>query len=178
MKKMNILVVLFSIIVTIIFIVIGHHSEAQAQTTQPIYRVSVSENVLNKPHTMTAWRFYGKCKKEWRETKFFEYYPTETKYRYTYKEELDCRRKLARFWIDQKKNQPRATNKYLDQLMKVYLSVYLPEYTYKYFKKSSWKIKKDRFRLKEYKKWAKKHIKGHRARTYATIKEHKFRAIK
>jgi hypothetical protein len=142
-----------------------------AENYGTFYRVKIHEEVLTKPHALTAWKYYGASKEEWRKELFFKQFPNEKKYFPSYKEELNCRRQLAQYWINQKKNNSNVTDRYLDDLVRAYNSMYFPEYVYKYFKKSSWKVKKNRFRLKEFKKWAKQNIKGHRAKTLAHLEE-------
>ena len=174
MKKSFYLIGTLIIFISIFVITLNYGSSAQAQIRKKIYRVKLDEDILNKPHAMTAWSFYGTCKQEWRNTKYFEYFPHAEEYRYSYNEELDCRKRLAQFWSDLKQNHPEANDVYLDDLVKVYRSIYMPEYVYKYFRTSDWHIEKDRFRLKEFKEWAKKHIKGHKSRTMITLEEVRF----
>jgi len=146
-------------------------SPVQASEKGHFYSIKMAKEILTKPHAMAAWRAYGRFKQEWRDSIFFRHYPNKNKYRYTYKEELDCRKRLAEYWITFKKANPKAENHYLDDLVKAFRSVYFPEYVYKYFKKRSWNVKKDRFRLKEFKKWVKLYIKGHRPKTLAYLEE-------
>lgn len=144
---------------------------AQASEADHFYSIKIHKEILTNPHAMAAWRLYGKFKQEWRDSIFFRHFPNEKKYRYTYKEELDCRKRLAEYWINFRKANPRVENRYLNDLVKAYRSVYFPEYVYKYFRKGSWKVKKDRFRLKEFKKWVKLYIRGHRPKTLAHLEE-------
>ena len=174
MKRAFYSTITFIIFLSIFAVTLNFGSSAQAQIRKKIYRVRLDEEILSQPHAMTAWNYYGECKQEWRNSKYFEYFPHAEEYRYTYNEELDCRKKLAKFWSDLKQNHPEAHSDYLDDLVKVYRSIYMPEYVYKYFRDSDWHIEKDRFRLKEFKKWAKKHIKGHKARTLIKLEEVKF----
>ena len=106
-------------------------SPAAASDKDSFYHIELSKDVLTKPEVMAAWRAYGKFKGQWRDSIFFQMYPNETEYRYTYKEELDCRRKLAEYWIAFKKANPGTKDRYLDDLAKAYRSVYFPEYVYK-----------------------------------------------
>jgi hypothetical protein len=138
-----------------------------------MYRVKISQDVLDEPFAMAAWRVYGDAKLEWRTEKFFEQFPDEKKYRYTYKEELDCRKRLAEYWEDYTRANPRVSNKYLDQLVAVSKSLYFPEYIYAYFRSSSWEIEKDRFRLDEFKRWKKEYLKGHHPETMIELEEFK-----
>jgi hypothetical protein len=146
---------------------------APAQTSEKghFYRIKIAKEILTDPHAMAAWRIYGQFKQEWRDSIFFRHYPDEDKYRFTYKEELDCRKRLAEYWITFKKANPGVENRYLDDLVKAFRSVYFPEYVYKYFNQGSWNVKKDRFRLKEFKKWVKLYIKGHQPKTLAHLEE-------
>ncbi len=145
--------------------------DLQAEEKKRIFNIKVDHDIMKDPHAFAAWREYGKFKQEWRQALFFEQFPDEKEYRYSYKEELDCRKRLALYWADLKKANPGIENEYLDDLLKVYNSFYFPEYIYKHFRKSSWEVRKDRFRLDEYKKWAKEFIRGHHSGTYAELEE-------
>jgi len=169
--KYVILVILITLVAAILCRYFGTVSSVYASESESFFRVKISEKILTKPYSVTAWRLYGQLKLEWREELFFQRFPDEKKYRYTYKEELDCRRKLAEYWMQFKQTNPGVSDPYLDNLVIIFKSIYLPEYVYKYYKTSSWDIKKNRFRLKEYKKWAKKHIKGHKSETYAKLEK-------
>lgn len=174
MKKTTTQICTIIIFITIFLFTLNFGSTTQAQISKEIYRVKIAEEILSQPHALTAWKYYGECKQEWRQSKFFEYFPNAEKYRFSYNEELDCRRKLAKFWSDLKELHPEIKNDYLDELVNVSRSIYLPEYVYNYFKKSDWQIKKDRFRLKEFKSWAKKNIKGHKPKTLIDLEQVKF----
>jgi len=169
MKKATTLVSTTIIFTAIFLFIMNFGSSAQTQIRKEISRYKIAEEVLNQPHAMTAWSYYGECKQEWRQSKYFEYFPKSEEYRLSYNEELDCRRKLAKFWADLKHDHPEVSNDYLDDLVMVYRSIYLPEYVYKYYRCSDWQIKKDRFRLKEFKHWAKKYIKGHKSKTLVKL---------
>ncbi len=160
-----------TIIPTLVILCAALSSPAQASEKDHFYSIKLAKEILSDPHAMAAWHIYGTFKQEWRDSIFFRHYPNEKKYRYTYKEELDCRKRLAEHWMTFKKTNPRVENRYLDDLVKAYRSVYFPEYVYKYFKQHSWNVKKDRFRLKEFKKWVKLYIKGHRPKTLAHLEE-------
>jgi hypothetical protein len=142
---------------------------APAESTKIIYNIRLSDDVLDKPQVLMAWQMYAKFKQEWRQERFFEQFPDEKKYRYSYKEELDCRKKLAEYWRDYKKTNPKVSDEYLDDLVKVYGSIYFPEYVYKYFRSRSWEVRKDRFRMDEYKAWAKENLGRHSAKTYSHL---------
>jgi len=161
----------FLLVLTALLICTALNPDLKAAEKKKIYNVKIDHEIMKDPHAFTAWQEYGKFKQEWRESLFFKQFPDEKKYRYSYKEELDCRKRLALYWADLKKANPGINNEYLDDLLKVYNSFYFPEYVYKNFRKSSWEVRKDRFRLKEYKKWAKEFIKGHHSETYAHVEE-------
>jgi hypothetical protein len=147
---------------------------AKADDGPVIYKVVISEEVMDDPHALSAWREYAKFKKEWRKELFFKTFPDEKKYRFTYKEELDCRKRLAEYWIDMKKRNPELSNEYLDKLTSVYNSLYFPEYIYKYFHAGSWEVRKNRFRLDEFKEWAKDNLGWHFPKTYSHLDVVKF----
>jgi len=142
---------------------------ANAGDKTVIYKIVISEEIMDDPQALMAWRMYAKYKKQWREELFFQTFPDEKKYRYSYKEELDCRKRLAEYWLDMKKNNRSLSNKYLDKLAIAYGSLYFPEYVYKYFHVSSWEVRKNRFRLDEFKQWAKENLGWHHPKTYSHL---------
>ena len=156
-----------------IFGIIASH--ASAENAKTIYNIKLSEAIMDNPQVLMAWQRYAKFKQEWRQKLFFEQFPDEKKYRYSYKEELDCRKRLAEYWIEFKKTNPKAHDEYLDDLVKVYGSIYFPEYIYRYYKDGSWEVRKDRFRLDEFKKWAKENLGRHIPKTYSHLEEVKFK---
>lgn len=158
---------------SLIFGIFAGH--ASAESARIIYNIKLSEDIMDKPQILMAWQMYAKYKQEWRQQLFFEQFPDEKKYRYSYKEELDCRKKLAEYWRDYKKTNPNVSDEYLDDLVKVYGSIYFPEYIYKYFKAGSWEVRKDRFRLDEFKKWAKENLGRHYPKTYSHVEEVKLK---
>lgn len=170
--KFVIKISLSGIIISMLVITcVAQSLSAQNIEKDHFYSIKIAKEILTDPHAMAAWRMYGRFKQEWKDSIFFRHYPNEDKYRYTYKEELDCRKRLAEYWMTFKRTNPKVENDYLDDLVKAFRSVYFPEYVYKYFKKGSWNVKKDRFRLKEFKKWVKLYIKGHRPKTLAHLEE-------
>lgn len=136
-----------------------------------LWKVEVHRSVMGKPALATVWRQYGEMKANWRSEKFFEVFPTETKYRYTFREELECRKFLAEKWEYLKKTSPRFSDEYLDNLVKVKNSRYFDEYIYTYFREGSWHIDKDRLYLEEFKKWCKINMKGSKKETRIDLVE-------
>lgn len=169
MKRINL------VLIGLIFIIAAFAcGQANADDKMVFYKVVISEDIMEDPHAVAAWREYANAKKEWREELFFQTFPDEKKYRYSYREELDCRKRLAEYWIDLKGRNPGISNPYLDQLAQVYNSLYFPEYIYKYFRSRSWEVRKNRFRLDEFKEWAKDNLNSHNPRTYSHLDEVKF----
>jgi len=136
-----------------------------------LYKVEVSKSITDKPALVSVWRQYGELKAKWRTEIFHKEYPTETKYRYTFREEYDCRMLLANQWETLKKSNPRFSDEYLDNLVRVKNSRYFNEYIFSCFKKGDWKVDKDSFYLDEYKKWAKNNMKGSKKQTKVKLVE-------
>jgi hypothetical protein len=175
MKQLKHLLSAFLCLIAFMLIFGVFASTAEAENTRAIYNIKLSEDILDKPQVLMAWQIYAKCKQEWRGQRFFEQFPEEKKYRYSYKEELDCRKRLAEYWRDYRKTYPNASDDYLDDLVKVYSSIYFPEYIYKYFKAGSWEVRKDRFRLDEFKTWARENLGRHHPKTYSHLEEIKLK---
>lgn len=158
-----------TIFTTLLFCPVVQSSASEIEGV--IYQVKISQDVMTKPHVMAAWRIYGDARLKWRTEKFFEQFPDEKEYRYTYKEELDCRKRLAEHWINYTAKYPDVSDEYLDELAIASKSLFFPEYIYYYFREGSWEMEKDRFRLDDFKRWKKEYIKGHRAETKVEIKK-------
>ncbi|NIR65805.1 MAG: hypothetical protein GWO41_08505, partial [candidate division Zixibacteria bacterium] len=94
MKRINL------VLIGLIFIIAAFAcGQANADDKMVFYKVVISEDIMEDPHAVAAWREYANAKKEWREELFFQTFPDEKKYRYSYREELDCRKRLAEYWI-------------------------------------------------------------------------------
>ena len=162
----------YQLIVILFALVLGPLMQSSASEIDGvIYQVRISQDIMTKPHVMAAWRIYGDERLQWRTEKFFEQFPDEKKYRYTYKEELDCRKRLAEHWISYTAKYPDVTDEYLDELAIASKSLFFPEYIYYYFREGSWEMEKDRFRLDDFKRWKKEYIKGHNTETKVEIKK-------
>ncbi|HDS00572.1 MAG TPA: hypothetical protein ENO22_12175 [candidate division Zixibacteria bacterium] len=169
MKHINLILIVFIFIIAVLAV-----QQVRAEDKTVIYKVVISEEVMTDAHAVAAWREYAQAKKKWREELFFQTFPDEKKYRYSYREELDCRKRLAEYWIDLKEGNPGISNSYLDQLAQIYNSLYFPEYVYKYFRSGSWEVRKNRFRLDEFKEWAKENLDGHDPKTYSHLDKIEF----
>jgi len=152
-------------------------SEASGQSTsasgfkREIYRVELDSRVAGKPMLAAAWTHYGELKAKWKSDLFYQKFPEEYEYRYTFDEEYACRRALADKWAELKKRHPSLSDRYLDNLLRVKNSRYFDEYIYTSFKEGSWNLDDDDFYLDEYKKWRKKNLKGPQKETHVKVVE-------
>ena|GEM_PF-2205412 len=134
-----------------------------------LYKVELDESIMNRPALVAVWQQYGKMKARWRDGLFREEFPNESKYRLTLREELECRKHLAEQWEKLKAANPKYSDRYLDNLVKVKDSRYFTEYIYSYFKKGHWQVNKDKLLLDEFKRWRKLNMKGPKKETRVKI---------
>jgi hypothetical protein len=167
MNRLALLIaVALSVSVILISISSASQDEAQGQRfKRELYRVILDRDIMDRPALVTVWQKYGEMKAKWRSELFYAEFPSESKYRYTFKEELECRAFLAEQWSIIRKQKSRFTDRYLDNLVTVKDSRYFKEHIYSHFKKGSWRIDGDKLFLDEYKKWRKKHLKGPKKET-------------
>lgn len=164
----------FALCVSVILISISSASQNEAQAQRfkrELYRVILDRDITDRPALVTTWQKYGEMKAKWRSELFYAEFPSESKYRYTFKEELECRAFLAEQWSIIRKQNSRFTDSYLDNLVKVKDSRYFREYIYSHFRKGSWRIDGDKLFLDEYKKWRKKHLKGPKKETRVKLEK-------
>ncbi len=153
-------VVLFAFVTLMSITAASQDDSRNQRLKRELYRVVVDKSITDRPALVTTWQKYGELKAKWRTELFYAEFPKEKKYRYTFKEELECRAFLADQWSIIRKQNVRFTDKYLDNLVKAKNSRYFREYVYSNFRKGSWHIDGDKLFLDEYKKWQKKHLKG------------------
>lgn len=170
-------VLLAGIVILFAFLSIRSFPSASAtESDQPgfkkeLYRVELDEGIIDKPALAAVWHQYGEMKVDWRTERFQSQFPNETKYRYTFEEEYECRMHLAEQWEKLKSENPRFSDEYLDNLVKVKNSRYFREYIYSYFKEGSWNYDKDRLCLDEFKRWRKLHMDGKKKATEVKLVE-------
>jgi hypothetical protein len=64
---------IYIIFIGILFVLAAFFNQpANAGDEHVFYKVVISEEVMNNPHALSAWREYAKFKKEWREDLFFK----------------------------------------------------------------------------------------------------------
>ena len=118
--------------------------------------------------TLAPWLVYAGARSIWMETKFYQEYPAESSYRYTFREEFEARDSCAMLWI-KLKEKDGLQNRYLDDLTMVKRSGFLREYIWSYFKNSDWKEPED-LRLDDFAKWRYVHLTEHIPETRAVAR--------
>lgn len=166
----------FAVVLCVCVVLIGISSASQDEPPgqrfkRELYRVILDRDIMDRPALVSVWQKYGEIKAKWRSELFNKEFPNDSKYRYTFKEELDCRAFLAEQWTIIKKQKKRFTDRYLDNLVAAKNSRYFKEYIYSNFRKGSWRIDGDKLFLDEYKKWRKKHLKGPMKETRVTLEK-------
>lgn len=117
---------------------------------------------------LAPWLVYAGERSIWMETKFYQEHPSESSYRYTFREELEARDYCARFWM-KVKEKDGLQNRYLDDLIMVQKSGFLREYIWSYFRSDDW-VKPEDLRLDDFDKWRYVHLRGHIPETRTVVR--------
>ncbi|OIO38309.1 MAG: hypothetical protein AUJ75_03030 [Candidatus Omnitrophica bacterium CG1_02_49_10] len=153
--------ILFIVVAMAAFIYGGraHAEEAEQRFTVVIYETLTDESV------MAAWLAYAFTRGNWYEKAFFEAFPSEKEYRYTFEEEVDARRTLCQVWSELLETDATLKDKYLDEVSMVFKSGYLGEYVAYYigFPEEAG------LRTDEFAKWAAENISAHKFETRSGI---------
>lgn len=78
--------------------------------------------------------------------------------------ELTARRHLLDTWHEQRAEYPGITDDYLDSLAMVRDAGFLDEYVVYYFRSATWSIPAE-VNVSEFRRWQKRYLDGHRAKT-------------
>jgi hypothetical protein len=116
---------------------------------------------------LPAWLIYAGERSLWMKTKFYQEHPSASSYRYTFREELDARNYCSRIWIELKEKNG-LQNRYLDDLILVQKSGFLPEYVWSYFRSDDW-VKPEGLLLDDFDKWRSVHLTEHIPETRANV---------
>jgi hypothetical protein len=131
----------------------------------------IDDYALKAPEgVLAAWITYGIARGMWQDTKYFEMNPKSKVYQYTYSEELFSRDMMAKLWPEIKKKHPGLSDSYLDTLVYVMDSGFLPEHVWCYFWEQAWGTPPQSLRLGEFSEWKEVHLKDHCAETHVWVK--------
>jgi hypothetical protein len=128
--------------------------------TRIVVDLSVSEA------TLQPWLAYAGTRSRWMTQTYREQNPGAGLYQYTFAEEVAARSACARVWLERREFQKAKPDPYLDQLIEVFKSGYIPEYTWIYFRDPQWPPPA-KLRLAEFEAWRKTNLKDHKAETRA-----------
>ena len=78
--------------------------------------------------------------------------------------EFTARRHLVENWQEQRLENPAASNRYLDDLVRVYEAGFLDEYTVRYFGRRHWQVPVE-VEVDKFHRWQRKNLRGHRPQT-------------
>ena len=145
-----------------------------APTTEPTtYKVTVvlDPSLTGKDTSITAaWTAYGAGRAEWIQKNVSTELVIQGGYQRTLDEEVAGRTAMALAWKSEKKVQPLLHDPYLDQLLQIYGSAFIREYTWSYFRDSTWQEPRNLY-LKAYTLWMRNNLKQvHIPQTLADIK--------
>lgn len=137
-----------------------------AVTPKPEPQIVVDASLPKE--TTPAWLAYAGIRLRWRTKTYQEKNPGAGPYRYTFAEEAAARDASARVWIERREFQKGKPDAYLDQLIEVFKSGYIPEYTWTYLRDPLW-AEPDGLRLAEFDRWRAVNLKDHRVETRARV---------
>jgi len=149
-----------------VFNVLGY---SYSENEQKDYELILDNSIIGDSKLTAAWLAYGGTRGFWYEEEFFQQYPNENNYRYTFHEELEARRSLAQVWHELSQEDSSIQDKYLDELVVVCKNGYIKEYVLLYFKQTYWKVDEDSLRMNEFISWAEDNIPNHNLKTLAII---------
>jgi hypothetical protein len=69
-----------------------------------------------------------------------------------------------------KKKEPTISNRYLDELLRVYASSFIREYVWTYLRRSDWGAEPNGLRLEPFRAWVDENLKDHRVQTMAAVR--------
>jgi hypothetical protein len=131
-------------------------------TTEPTsYKVTIvlDPSLTGKDTSITAaWTAYAAARAEWIQKNVSVQLVIQGGYHRTLDEEVAGRSAMALVWKSEKKAEPLLHDPYLDQLLQIYGSGFIREYTWSYFGDSAWEQPKDLY-LKAYTLWVKSNLK-------------------
>lgn len=144
---------------------------ATAEPTTYKVTVVLDPSLTGKDTSITAaWTAYGAGRAEWIRKNVSVELVIQGGYHRTLDEEVAGRTAMALAWRSEKKAEPLLHDPYLDQLLQIYGSYFIREYTWSYFRDSAWQEPKDLY-LKAYTLWMRNNLKQvHIPQTLADIK--------
>jgi tetratricopeptide (TPR) repeat protein len=114
-----------------------------------------------------AWLGYGMEKALWKTKLFLEKNPSASTYVYSLAEEVECRKSLAKIWLEMKGKNGK-TDQYLDDLATVVDAGFITEYVWHYLRQPDW-IAPDTLREVRFQSWARENIAKHKCITLANV---------
>lgn len=149
-----------------------HQSWAEAKKTKHESRDKDVKIVLDETLTddiLPAWLAYAGCRALWVNKRYFEMYPNNKQYQYTFDEECECRLNMAKLWESMKEKQNNLKNNYFDDVVMISKTNYFKEYIWTNYYVPAWGAPSN-LDLEPYDKWAKKNLKKHKVETRSMIR--------
>lgn len=78
--------------------------------------------------------------------------------------EFTARSHLVDTWVEQRAENPRAADPYLDELLEIRDAGFLDEYTVRYFGRSHWQVPAE-VDVPAFRRWERRHLGNHRPQT-------------
>ena len=140
--------------------------------SKTMYKLILDTSLLEQSNEVfAAWLAYGGTRSVWANEGFYDANPKAKAYKYTFKEELKARETLFNLWNEFKEKEHTLTNEYLDELLKVGLAGYIPEYVWYYYNTPDWEKPSIKLRMNKFIQWKNQYLVNHIPQTLATIQE-------
>ncbi|HEY2988889.1 MAG TPA: hypothetical protein VGL11_14245 [Candidatus Binatia bacterium] len=136
----------------------------QAANREPQVRIVVDVSVSQA--ALPAWLAYAGTRSRWMTQTYQEQNAGAGPYQYTFAEEAAARSACARVWLELREFHKAKPDVYLDQLIEVFKSGYIPEYTWVYLRDPRW-VQPASLRLPEFEAWRRTNLRDHKTETRA-----------
>jgi hypothetical protein len=132
-------------------------------------RIEVEKRALSFPKTsgrFHGWLGYALARTVWTHVRFREQFPNESKYSYTFEEELDARESAAKIWGELSEEE-HFVDAYFGDLQKVDRARFFREYVWYCVPHPPWKQPAG-LRQEAFAKWLAAELPHHRVETWVT----------
>jgi len=143
--------------------------------TSPSIKVSYQVGIVLDPSLQSgdisiasAWLGYAAARAEWIQTNVSADEIVQKGYHRAFEEEVTSRSSLAKIWKEFGNSQANLKNPYLDDLLKVYESDFIREYTWIYLTSDEW-LQPEGLRLDEFSTWTSNNLPNHKPETLAGV---------
>lgn len=127
-------------------------------------RLAGNENGLGE-----AWLGYALARRIWIDSAYLEANPGETRYRYSFPEEVYARRSMALIW-DEIRREEDFEDAYLLDLVRIVRAGFIREYCWVCLNDPSWR-RPDALREQAFREWFAKSMPEHRVESWVRVRQ-------